>query len=164
MIEPIEETKKCPFCAETIKAEAVVCRFCGRDLIAKTPEPVKAKNRPTWVVFAILILFILCVAVFIFGPKLAGAPAIVPNLPTAAQSCRGIKVSGHGDSIVTLKPPCGGAMSISYKGESNFVVRAHPAKRLAVNAIGNYEGVVMIPDNTETLEINAEGNWAIAGQ
>lgn len=30
-------TRVCPFCAETIKADAKVCRFCGRELPAATP-------------------------------------------------------------------------------------------------------------------------------
>lgn len=29
----VEPTKVCPFCAETIKEAAVVCRFCNRELI-----------------------------------------------------------------------------------------------------------------------------------
>jgi len=32
-----EANRKCPFCAEVIKAEAVVCRFCGHNLPVSEP-------------------------------------------------------------------------------------------------------------------------------
>lgn len=32
------DTQKCPFCAEMIKAAAIVCKHCGRDLPLLTEE------------------------------------------------------------------------------------------------------------------------------
>lgn len=37
---PADGERKCPFCAEFIKKEAVVCKHCGRDL----PAPVVAEK------------------------------------------------------------------------------------------------------------------------
>jgi hypothetical protein len=101
----VSEERACPFCAETIKAAAVVCKHCGRDLPAAPvpdkplyvaryeapPEPdpdgVQWKPRPDpmpMVMGSMLVLVLLCgfMSVMSVGGTTTPAAVVEPSAAT----------------------------------------------------------------------------------
>lgn len=59
MDETTREHKKCPFCAEWIKAEAVKCKHCGEELPSEEDE-----HLPAWFTLIALAMVGFLVAWF----------------------------------------------------------------------------------------------------
>ena len=58
----METEKKCPYCAETIKEEAIVCRYCGKEL-----KKDKSKLNPTFSGFILGVLIAVVIGIYLGG-------------------------------------------------------------------------------------------------
>ena len=178
-----DDIKQCPFCAEDIKAAAIVCKHCGRELSTggiggqindnASPAP-KAKSSSFLKVLLILFVVVVggCFFLTAIGSLFSGASEISSPATTRTPSPTAhppINLSGRGDDVVNVDWPATqlAIMDIRYTGTSNFIITSLDSSGdsidLIVNTIGRYEGVrpFNLDENPSLLEIKSSGPWQI---
>jgi len=71
----MSETKKCPYCGETIMADAEKCQHCGEMLSASTADNVGTKEKPEQPkksffeghLWNVIMTILIVIAMFVIG-------------------------------------------------------------------------------------------------
>jgi hypothetical protein len=113
-MDPADQTKACPRCAETIKFNAVVCRFCGYDYQSPTPgftksaAPAPAARKTLGCGSALLIIIFALIMFSALLPSDKSARPVAPVISQldakTIQGCETALKTGERSGLIRKRP------------------------------------------------------------